>query len=103
MFFSKYRRINSASKYEHCCNKFNQINQAALHNRAAFSLLTHFLHFPFMLYDYLLLKDCQLSLFTTRAGEHLSFLFVSIHLQAGESDLFSMVQPHPTGESTEVA
>ena len=43
---------------------------------------------------YLLHKDCQLSLFTSRAGENLSFLFVSIHLQAGESDLFSMVEPH---------
>src|SRR6266700_3372883 len=33
----------------------------------------------------------------------LSFLFVSIHLQAGGSDLFFMVELSPTGENTEVA
>ncbi len=56
-----------------------------------------------MVKSYLLHKDCQLTLFTTRAGENLSFLFVSIHLQAGESDVFSMVDLTPTGENTEVA
>lgn len=33
----------------------------------------------------------------------LSFLFVSIHLQAGGLNLFSMVELRPTGENTEVA
>ena len=54
-------------------------------------ILTKLSQKPRMVVNYLLPKDCQLSLFTTRAGENLSFLFVSIHLQAGGSDLFSMV------------
>ena len=62
----------------------------------------------FLCFLYLLHKDWQESIVIRlkrrrRVCGSLSFLFVSIHLQAGESDLFSMVECSPTGENTEVA
>lgn len=61
-----------------------------------------------MFISYLLHKDWQGSIVKhikrrRRVCGSLSFLFVSIHLQAGGSDLFSMVELLPTGENTEVA